>query len=78
MCSGPIGVFSIFFPGAIGEGCLQPVDIFLDCDFSFAAFVPLGDSLILPPLEIVLANLLHSDTGGVSLVVFAVNISYKP
>ena len=77
MCSGPIGFFSIFFPGAIGEGCLQPVNVFLDCDFSFAALVPFGDSLVLPPLKIILADLLHPDTGGVPLVVFAVNISYK-
>ena len=68
-------MLSVFFPGAIGERRFQPVDVFLDCDLSFAAFVPLGDSLVLPPLEIVLADLLHSDTGGVPLIVFAVNMN---
>ena len=74
MCSGPIGVFSIFFPGAIGERRFHPVDVFLDCDFPFAALVSPGDSLVLPLLEIILADLLHFDTGGVPLVVFAVNM----
>ena len=63
------------FPVPIREATLHPIDKIFLCQLSVHTFISLGHSLIFPLLKIILKYSMSLNSGGISLVIFVVNLN---
>jgi hypothetical protein len=75
----PVGLYAVRFLFisslrlSVREGCLHPVDEFLQSDLAVGAFVPLDNGLVAPFLEVLFFDLADLEPGRIALVILTVD-----